>query len=209
MDHMGAQRGAQSRAQRQAEPVPAGANPDSLAALLVQSGRGSAPAFEQLYNQVAGSVFGIALRVVRDPQLAEDVAQEALVDVWRLAPRYRPDAGSARSWILTIAHRRAVDRVRSEQAHRARSQANSVTAAGQSAEPDDVVETMFAEWQAARVRKGFAALTELQREALELAFYKGYTHREVAESLNVPLGTAKARLRDGLIKLRDMWEVEK
>ena len=191
-----------------ANPAPGEPTAQEFNELLATVGRGSAPAFERLYNQIAGSVYGIALRVVRDPQLAEDVAQEALVEVWRLAPRYRPDAGSARAWILTIAHRRAVDRVRSEQAHRARHVANPAVASGTSNETDAVVDVMYAQWQAARVKAGFAALTALQREALELAFYKGYTHKEVAEALNVPLGTAKARLRDGLIKMRDMWEVE-
>lgn len=179
---------------------------DQLRLLLLDVGRGSVPAFERLYDAVAGSVFGIALRVVRDPDLAEDVAQEALADVWRLAPRYRPDAGSARSWILTIAHRRAVDRVRSEQADKARLEREPAPASG-SEEPDVVVDVMYAQWEAARVRAAFAALTPLQRGALELAFYKGYTHREVAQALEVPLGTAKARLRDGLIKMRDALEV--
>lgn len=193
-------------------PAPAAASPraaaDALGELLAQVGRGSAPAFERLYNEVAGSVFGIAMRVVRDAHLAEDVAQEALVEVWRLAPRYRPDAGSARAWILTIAHRRAVDRVRAEAAHAARLSREQSPGVVAESGPDAVVDVMYAQWQAARVKAGFAALTALQREALELAFYKGYTHREVAEALQIPLGTAKARLRDGLIKMRDMWEVE-
>lgn len=180
-----------------------------LADLLTQTGRGSAEAFEQLYDEVSPAVFGVALRVVRDPHLAEDVAQEALVEVWRLAPRYRPDAGSAQAWILTIAHRRAVDRVRSEQAHRERTQTHGVPdAATEPGDPQVVVEQMHAEWEAARVRAGLKALTPLQREAIELAYFKGYTYREVCETLDVPLGTGKARLRDGLIKLRDTWEVE-
>jgi len=181
-----------------------------LSELLTQVGRGSAPAFERLYDQISGTVYGVALRVVRDPHLAEDIAQEALVEVWRQAPRYRPDAGSARSWILTIAHRRAVDRVRSEQAHADRLRnhgAPDATHGEEAGEPDQVVDFLYAEWEASRVRAGLAALTALQREAIELAYYQGYTHREVSEALNIPLGTAKARLRDGLIKLRDVWEV--
>lgn len=183
-----------------------------LSELLTQVGRGSAPAFERLYNQISGTVYGVALRVVRDPHLAEDVAQEALVEVWRQAPKYRPDAGSARSWILTIAHRRAVDRVRTEQAHSDRLRnhgAPDATHGDSDGAPDTVIDFLYAEWEAARVRAGLGALTELQREAIELAYYQGYTHREVSEALDIPLGTAKARLRDGLIKLRDVWEVQK
>ena len=191
-------------------PDPQPSRAERVAALLVQTGRGSAPAFERLFDVMSPSVYGVALRVVRDPHLAEDVAQEALVEVWRLAPRYRPDAGQAVSWILTIAHRRAIDRVRSEQAHRERTAGFAASAPGPGgADPETVVEAMHNEWEAARVRAGLAALTPLQREAIELAYYKGYTHREVAEALDVPLGTGKARLRDGLIKLRDAWEVER
>ncbi len=178
----------------------------NLDSLLTQAARGSGAAFEQIYDNISGAVYGTALRVVRDPQLAEDVAQEALVEVWRTAARFRPDAGSARAWILTIAHRRAVDRVRSEQAHTTRLRHHGKPDDKQ-APTDNVVDTMFAEWEAARVRAGLAELTELQREAIILAYYKGYTHREVSEALDIPLGTAKARLRDGLMKLRDMWEV--
>jgi len=177
-----------------------------LGPLLTAVGRGSTAAYEELYNEVSGAVYGIALRVVRDSQMAEDVAQEALVEVWKHAARYRADAGSARSWILTIAQRRAVDRVRSEQAHTDRLLNHAPRDEVSPAEQDEVVEKMFAQFQAARVRTGFESLTDRQREALELTYYKGYTHREVALALEIPLGTAKARVRDGLIKLRDAWE---
>ncbi|WP_084626638.1 sigma-70 family RNA polymerase sigma factor [Demequina aurantiaca] len=177
-----------------------------LAPLLTATGRGSAVAYEQLYNEVAGAVYGVALRVVRDTQMAEDIAQEALIEVWRHAARYRADAGSARSWILTIAQRRAVDRVRSEQSHTDRVLKHAPRDDVAPAEQDKVVDTLFAEWQAARVRVGMEQLTERQREALELTYFKGYTHREVSQALDIPLGTAKARVRDGLIKLRDAWE---
>lgn len=180
---------------------------DELADLLVRSGRGDAEAFERLYDRLAGSVHGLALRIVRDPQIAEDVAQEALVEVWRQAARYRPGRGSARAWVLTIAHRRAVDRVRSEQAHADRLMVHGPRHAPDLDDQDAVIDQMHAEWQAARVRQGLEQLTALQREALELTYYKGYTNRQLADSLGIPLGTAKARIRDALIRLRDGWEV--
>jgi len=185
--------------------------PPAVSELLVQCGRGSTAAFEELYDAIAASVFGIALRVLRDRHLAEDVAQEVLTEVWRKAPTYRPDAGNGRTWILTIAHRRAVDRVRSEQSHTDRMWAHGAPApetAERPLHPDVVVEVIYAGWEAAHVRAGLAQLTDLQREAIELAYYRGMTHREVAEALEVPLGTAKARLRDGLMKLRDLWKEE-
>ncbi len=183
---------------------------DPLGELLVRTGRGDQAAFEQVYDALAGPVHGLALRIVRDPQLAEDVAQEALVEVWRVAARFRPEQGSARSFVLTIAHRRAVDRVRSEQSHADRllthGPRQATTTTEQADHPEQVVDAIDAQWRAARVRKGLAALTPLQREALELTYYKGYTNRQLAESLGIPLGTAKARIRDAMIRLRDTWE---
>ncbi|WP_228372632.1 sigma-70 family RNA polymerase sigma factor [Demequina maris] len=183
---------------------------DVLADLLVRTGRGDQAAFERVYDALAGTVHGLALRIVRDPQLAEDVVQEALVEVWRAAARYRPEHGSARAWVLTITHRRAVDRVRSEQSHADRlinhGPRHAVAAAEQLEHPEEVVEAMDAQWRAARVRKGLETLTPLQREALELTYYKGYTNKQLAESLGIPLGTAKARIRDAMIRLRDTWE---
>jgi RNA polymerase sigma-70 factor (ECF subfamily) len=157
-------------------------------------------------------VYGVALRVTRDAHLAEDVAQEALVEVWRTAPRFATERGSARAWILTIAHRRAVDRVRSEQAHTDRLRdhgADHVDTGPDLASADAAVDKVYAEWEAARVAAGLNRLTPLQREALELAYYKGLTHREVAVELNVPLGTAKTRLRDAMLSLKNAWEVER
>lgn len=176
---------------------------------LLACSLGDERAFESLYDAIAGSVFGVALRVVRDRAIAEEVAQEALVEVWRKASGYRPERGTARAWILTIAHRRAVDRVRSEQAHTDRMLAHGEHLGSTHEEPDHVVDVAYGKWEAARVRTGLEALTARQREALELTYFKGYTNHEVAQALGIPLGTAKARIRDGLIKLRDAWEEEK
>ena len=185
-----------------------GTAPD-LTALLERTARGDARAYEQLYLAVAGSVFGLALRIVRDRDMAEDIAQEALVEVWHRASRFDAGLGNARSWILTIAHRRAVDRVRSEQAHTTRMHTHGVRDGTEPGEQDSVVDTLYREWEATRVRAGMQALTARQREALELCYFKGFTHREAAQALDVPLGTAKARIRDGLIKLRDAMGAER
>jgi RNA polymerase sigma-70 factor, ECF subfamily len=173
--------------------------------LLVRVGRGDRAAFEALYDTVAPVVFGVARRVVRDPQMAEDIAQEVLVEVWKLAPRFDPTKGRALSWIVTIAHRRAIDRVRSEQSRGEREERASRDAA-----PATTGAEVTARMEEEAVQRGLATglglLTPTQREAISLAFYEGRTHHEVAQLLGVPLGTAKTRIRDGLIRLRDAVE---
>lgn len=180
----------------------------SLDDLLVASGRGSAQAFEGVYTTMLAQVYRLALRVVRDPGMAEDITQEALVEAWRKAPTFDPARGSAKSWVLTIAHRRAVDRVRREQRQREQMEAEAAVAEREAtpAEQDAVVERDFADFQSARVRTAVATLSDKQREAVELAFYQGLTHVEVCERLGIPLGTAKTRIRDALSKLRDALE---
>jgi RNA polymerase sigma-70 factor, ECF subfamily len=174
---------------------------DTEDALLQRVARGDEPAFEQLYDLVAPMVHGVILGVVRNPALAEEVTQEVLVEAWRTAPRFDPARGTARSWLVTMARRRAVDRVRSVQAAVDRDAA----AGAQALERDvDVVsETVEARLEQQQVRRCLGALTELQREAVSLAFYAGHTYREVAQLLGVPIGTIKTRLRDGLLRLRD------
>jgi RNA polymerase sigma-70 factor (ECF subfamily) len=174
--------------------------------LLVLTARGDQQAFKAFYDQVAGAVFGLVRRVVRDPAQSEEVTQEVLVEVWRTASRFDPSRGSARSWVLAMAHRRAVDRVRSAQ-----SASDRDDRAGRQAQQrpyDEVAEKVETRLEQEQVRRGMATLTELQREAVTLAYYGGYTYREVAELLDVPLGTVKTRLRDGLIRLRDYLGVE-
>jgi len=137
--------------------------------------------------------------VVRDPSLSEEVTQEVFVEVWRAASRFDAGKGSPMAWVATIAHRRAVDRVRSEQrsADRDRRAASSLIAY------DDVAETVEDNLDRERVRRCLRTLTDLQREAVTLAYYGGYTYREVANLLRVPAGTVNTRMRDGLIRLRD------
>lgn len=174
--------------------------PDPLAALMERVARGDADAFAAVYETLSPTVYGIALRVVRDPSQSEEVAQEVLVEVWRQAPRYDPGRGSVRAWAATMAHRRAVDRVRSVEASTKRE-----VQAGRAAERpfDEVSEVVQHRLEVEQVRAALGLLTDLQREAVTLAYYGGHTYREVAELLDVPLGTVKTRLRDGLIRLRD------
>jgi RNA polymerase sigma-70 factor, ECF subfamily len=170
-----------------------------LAGLMARVARGDQAAFEAVYDQVAAPVFGTVRSVVRDPSLSEEVTQEVLVEVWRAATRFDPGKGSAMAWIITIAHRRAVDRVRSEQ----RSAERNRRAAAAQVAYDDVAETVQDNLDRERVRRCLGTLTELQRQAVTLAYYGGYTYREVATLLGVPAGTANTRMRDGLIRLRD------
>jgi RNA polymerase sigma-70 factor (ECF subfamily) len=180
-------------------------SPD-LADLLRLSARGDEAAFSRLYDAVAGRVYGLVLRVVRDPAQAEEVAQEALLDIWRTSARFDPDQGSAVSWMLTIAHRKAVDRVRSAQASTDREEVYG--ARTQERAFDETAEAVEQTLEARRVRAAMATLTDTQRGAVELAYYGGYTHTEVASLLDIPLGTAKTRIRDGLIRLRDTLGVQ-
>ncbi|MEV7505855.1 sigma-70 family RNA polymerase sigma factor [Streptomyces sp. NPDC093018] len=176
------------------------AKPD-LQRLLHEVALGDQEAFAAVYDTVAGSVLGVVRAVLRDRAQSEEVAQDVLVEVWRTAPRYQPERGSAINWILTLAHRRAVDRVRSVEAAAAR----DTKAALLDHQPayDEVTEQVESRLEQEQVRRCLRALTELQRQSVTLAYYRGLTYREVAEALALPLGTVKTRLRDGLIRLRD------
>jgi len=180
-------------------------DPPSAEALLVAVGRGSEAAFEQLYAMIAGPVFGVVRQVVRDVAQSEEVTQEVLVELWRTAARFDPAKGSALTWALTVAHRRAVDRVRSAQARVAREE--RVGAMSGQRDYDEVSEAVTARLERAQIRRCLSTLTELQRESIVLAYYGGRTYPEVATLLDTPLGTVKTRLRDGLIRLRDCLAV--
>lgn len=170
-----------------------------------QVARGDQEAFAQLYDRYCDRVFGVCRRVLRDPSHAEEVAQEVFIEVWRQARGFYPDRGTVATWMMTLAHRRAVDRVRSEQSARDRDE--RVSARDRAPAFDHVAETVETRFEHDQVRRALAELTDLQREAIELAYYGGNTHREVADLLDTPLGTVKTRLRDGLIRLRDHLEV--
>ncbi|MFG2633254.1 ECF RNA polymerase sigma factor SigK [Streptomyces sp. NPDC048362] len=183
------------------EAVHIGRKPSSgpdLQQLLHEVALGDQEAFAAVYDAVAGSVLGVARAVLRDQAQSEEVAQDVLVEVWRTAPRYRPDA---LNWILTLAHRRAVDRVRSVEAAAARD--TKAALLERTPEYDEVTEQVETRLEQQQVRRCLRTLTELQRQSVTLAYYRGLTYREVAEALALPLGTVKTRLRDGLIRLRD------
>lgn len=172
-----------------------------LASLLRQSSGGDESAFAQLYDIVVRRLYGLVLRVVCDPAQSEEVTQEALLEIWDASARFDPDRGSALGWMMTIAHRRAVDRVRSAEAAKRRD--HGYHEVNQEVDFDSTAEAAHASLDADRVHTALQNLTLAQRSALELAFFDGYTHTEVAAMLDLPLGTAKSRIRDGLIRLRD------
>jgi RNA polymerase sigma-70 factor, ECF subfamily len=176
-----------------------------LAAQLGLVARGDAAAFAALYDQVAAGVFGIVRRVIRDLAQSEEVTQEVMLEVWRNASRFDTGRGSATAWIMTMAHRRAVDRVRSAQRQAERERLTS-----QADIPyDEVAEAVESSLERERVRRCLGSLTELQRESVTLAYYGGYTYGQVAGLLGVPAGTVKTRMRDALIRLRDCLAVDR
>ncbi|MCX4997800.1 sigma-70 family RNA polymerase sigma factor [Streptomyces longwoodensis] len=186
------------------EPVFIGRKPvaePDLEELVGRVALGDQEAFAAVYDVAAGPVLGVVRSVLRDRAQSEEVMQEVLVEVWRTAPRYRSDRGTAINWILTLAHRRAVDRVRSVEASAARE--HKAALLDRLPEYDDVTEQVQTRLEREQVRRCLRTLTELQHQAVTLAYYRGLTYRQVAEALALPLGTVKTRLRDGLIRLRD------
>jgi RNA polymerase sigma-70 factor (ECF subfamily) len=184
-------------------PAPAsrGDGTDATGDLMARVARGDTAAFSELYDELSPRVYGMVRRVLRNPAQSEEVTQEVLVEVWRTATRFDPKRGSVSSWVLTMAHRRAIDRVRSEQAATDREQAVAATSADVAY--DAVSEAATTRLESEQVRRCLSSLTELQRESVTLAYYGGYSYREVAELLDANLATIKARMRDGLIRMRD------
>lgn len=175
---------------------------DALSELLVASGRGDDEAYAELYDDLAPRIFGLVLRILGDVHQSEEVTQEVFLHVWQNSYRFDPARGSAYAWVITMAHRRAVDRVRASEAWRRRDKVDP--ALDRQSQADVTAEAVHSSLDAQRVRAGLATLSLIQRRALELAYFGGYTHPEVARLLQIPLGTAKARIRDGLIQLRDV-----
>ncbi|MGI4895499.1 MAG: ECF RNA polymerase sigma factor SigK [Janthinobacterium lividum] len=171
---------------------------------LSAASRGDQAAFASFYDATAAIVHGTVLRVLRDPAQSEEVVQEVYLEAWRQAARFDPARGSARSWVVTMAHRRAVDRVRSAQAATVRDERAGIL---EIAAYDSVSEEVEVLLEREEVARALDELTPVQREAVDLAYYGGRTHREIAADLKLPLGTVKTRLRDALIRLRDVMGV--
>jgi len=202
MDEPARQRRSQSRFLGSVRNEADGSQAPTSEHLLLEVAKGDEHAFELLYEHLAGPIFGLVRRIVRDTAQSEEVTQEVLVELWKTAARYLPERGSAMNWAMTLAHRRAVDRVRSAKASTER-EVKATFEASRDRPFDEVSEAVSARWERQQVRKCLSYLTELQRESVMLAYYQGYTYREVSEVLATPQGTVKTRLRDGLIRLRD------
>ncbi len=173
----------------------------SLEELLGRTAQGDQQAFSALYDQIAARVLGLIRRVLIDPAQSEEVAQEVFLEVWQSAARFDPNRGRALTWVMTMAHRRAIDRIRAAQASRDRD-----TAVGLRDLPtayDEVSETVEVRVEHERVEVAMSKLSENQRQAVSLAYYGGLSQSEVAAHLGIPLGTAKTRLRDAMIRLRE------
>ena len=169
--------------------------------LLGRVARGDQQAFAELYDRTSSRVFGLVKRLLRDHAQSEEVTQEIFLEIWQTATRYEPARGGAMSWMLTMTHRRAVDRVRASQSSRDRD--TRIGIRDFAPEFDSVAENVEIQIESERVKEAMTRLTELQRQAVSLAYFGGYSHREVSQMLKVPIGTVKTRLRDGMIRLRD------
>ncbi|WP_307810932.1 sigma-70 family RNA polymerase sigma factor [Tomitella cavernea] len=171
------------------------------ATLLGRLSGGDREAFADFYRVTSPRVYGMVLRVLRDPGYTEETVQEVYLQVWRTASSFDPARGSAMSWLITLAHRRAIDRVRSEQASTNRD--NAYGAADTTTGYDDVAEAVVRGDEQRAVADCLETLTAVQRSSVDLAYYGGLTYRQVAERLQVALPTVKSRMRDGLARLRD------
>ncbi len=178
------------------EPAPV--SPDDL---LTRVAAGDQTAFSELYDALSGRVLGLVTRLLKDRAQSEEVTQEVFLEVWQQATRFDRARGTAASWVLTMAHRRAVDRVRASQASHDRD--TKIGIRDLEAGFDQVSESVEIRIEHERVSRALGKLTEFQRQAVQLAYYGGYSHSEMAERLGVPIGTVKTRLRDGMIRLRD------
>ncbi|WP_406369139.1 ECF RNA polymerase sigma factor SigK [Streptomyces sp. NBC_00647] len=175
-----------------------------LDARLERAAEGDQDAFADVYDTLAPPVKGLICRVLRDEAQAEEVTQDVMVEIWRTADRFRPELGGARAWVLALAHRRAVDRVRHVQASRARERRSALLAEDRPF--DEVAEAVERHEDHHRVRRCLAALERHQRVPLVLAYYQGMTYLEVAACLATPAGTVKSRMRSGLRRLRTCLE---
>jgi RNA polymerase sigma-70 factor (ECF subfamily) len=178
---------------------------NELDALLRQVARGDGAAFATVYDLTKARVYGLVTRVVRDPGYGEETTQEVYLEVWRTAAQYDPAKGSPLAWLLTIAHRRAVDRVRAEQAGSNRESRYGAASAEPAA--DVVADSAIAGDERRRVTQCLEGLSDAQRQCIELAYYQGLTYSEVSQRLAANLSTIKSRIRDALRGLRNCLDV--
>ena len=171
-------------------------------ALVALVARGDEDALAELYDRVGRIAYGLALRVLRDERHAEDAVQEAFLQVWRSAATFRAERAKASTWILTLVHRRAVDLVRREE----RRQADPLTDDSAAIAPEETDEAAWLRFERERVQAALKQLPDMQREALELAYYGGFSQSELADRLGVPLGTIKSRMFAGLARLRELLD---
>jgi RNA polymerase sigma factor (sigma-70 family) len=169
---------------------------EALTALVA---RQDEEAFAELYDRLGRQAYGLALRILRDDSLAEDAVQEAFLVVWRTAARFVPERAKASTWVLTLVHRRAVDIVRRQERRRAEPLESAPHAGGDAAD-----EQAWLRLRRERVQAALARLPDQQREAIELAYYGGFTQAELADRLGQPLGTIKSRMFTGLSRLREL-----
>lgn len=174
---------------------------DHVGELLLKVAHGDQAAFARIYDMLGPRVFGLVLRVLVDRAQSEEVMQEIFLEVWQSAAQFIPNRGQGRSWVFTIAHRRAVDRVRSAQASSDRDVKAGFRDLG--VPHDTVVEEVELRIEGRRVAAAVATLPDAQREAITLAYYGGYSQSEIAALVGAPLGTIKTRMRDGLTRLRN------
>ena len=174
-------------------------------ALVALVARGDQHALAELYDRVGRVAYGLAVRVLRDERLAEDAVQEGFLAVWRSAAGFRAERAKASTWILTLVHRRAVDLVRREERRRTEPlEEETAAAAGEASEPTE--EAAWLRFERERVQTALRQLPDAQREALELAYYGGFSQSELAERLGVPIGTIKSRMFSGLARLRELLD---
>ncbi len=167
-------------------------------------GQGDAEAFTTLYDRHSRAAFSLAYRVMGDRQAAEDLVQDAFLKLWRSATSYRPERGSVRTWLLSIVRNRSIDQIRSH-ASRRRTQ-DKIEASAPRSQPSEAFAETWRNSQRDQVREALNTLPSEQLKVLELAYFSGYTHAQVSELLDVPLGTTKGRMRLGLKKMRDYFD---
>ena len=183
------------------DPAPAAAPDLSIESLLRSVAGGDRAAFAELYDRTSSRVMGLVIRLLRDRAQSEEVTQEVFLEIWQQAERFDANRGSGMAWVLTMTHRRAVDRIRASQKSHERDLRIGIR--DMERDFDGVSEAVEIRVENERVKRAMSRLTPLQREAVILAYYGGYSHSEMAEILAIPLGTVKTRLRDGMIRLRD------